>query len=381
MKQKIPVGILFSTGGPYSIVGTALLQGTTLAVEEINADPTFSFTLEPVVRDPGGELGKYASMCEELVREHNIAHIVGCYTSVSRKEIIPIVEKYDAILWYPSHYEGFECSPNVVYAGAAPNQHVVPLASYLLNHYGKRVYCVGSNYIWPWECTRIFREVTCAQGGTILQERYISLGNTDVERVLDEIEKLRPDVIFNTLIGNSSYAFYRALGKRRQEGENSFLLNVPVASCTLSEPELLAIGEPFASGHLTGSVYLQSIDTPRNAQFVRAFKQKFGLNTVTSADAEAAYISVHVLARAIRSAGSTHYEDVKGAARGLSFEAPQGLVTVDAENDHLFLTPRIGRSVEGGKFEILATATSPVKPDPYLLSSDRVGARATLGAP
>lgn len=369
-RWRMPLGVLFSTTGPYSIIGTAMYQGTMLAIEEIDADPSFEFSFEPVVRNPDGRLDAYRELCESMIRRDKVVHIVGCYTSSSRKELIPIVEKRDALLWYPSHYEGFECSPNVIYTGASPNQHVLPLAQYLIEAIGSRIYCVGSNYIWAWECNRVFREIVQRSEGEILHERYVPVGETDFTRIIHEIAATRPDAVFSTLIGQSSYAFCRAYDALRKTEPSLGLAEVPIASCTLSEPELVSIGGDAAIGHLTSSVYLQTVDTPENQCFVANFRRKFGSIAVTSADAEASYLAVHLLARAVRNAADTSVESVRSEVGCLSFTAPQGQVRVDPTNNHCYLTPRIGRSVEGARFDVIRTAQKPVRPDPYLVWFD-----------
>jgi len=369
-RWQMPLGVLFSTTGPYSIIGTAMYQGTMLAIEEIGADPSFDFGFEPVVMNPDGRLDAYRELCEAMIREHEVVHVVGCYTSSSRKELIPLLEKRDALLWYPSHYEGFECSPNVIYTGASPNQHVVPLAQYLVEAFGPRIYCVGSNYIWPWECNRVFREIVQKNDGEIVHERYAPMGDTDFGKIIQEIVAARPNVVFSTLIGESCYAFCRAYGALREAEPSLGLAQVPVASCTLSEPELVAIGGDAALGHLTSSVYLQTVDTPENQRFVASFRHKFGPQAVTSADAEASYLAVHLLARALRDAGETSVEAVRSAVGAVGFAAPQGPVRVDPTNNHCYLTPRIGRSVEGAMFDVVRTAGEPIRPDPYLVWFD-----------
>ena len=154
--QDIQVGYLFSSTGSYELVARSMLNGALLAADEINSS-ALGIRFEPSVLNPGGDLSQYSALATKLL-EGNIRHVVGCYTSSSRKEVIPLFEKHDALLWYPSHYEGFESSTNVVYTGAAPNQHVLPLVEYLLAHHGHRAFCVGSNYIWAWENNRILRE-------------------------------------------------------------------------------------------------------------------------------------------------------------------------------------------------------------------------------
>lgn len=369
-RRAVPLGVLFSTTGPYSIIGRAMYQGAMLAIGELAEDSSIDFVFKPVALDPAGNLDAYRQLCEEMLCEHRVVHLVGCYTSSSRKELIPLLEKWDALLWYPSHYEGFECSPNVVYVGASPNQHVVPLAQYVTEFVGSRVYCVGSNYVWPWECNRVFKEIVQKNGGEIVHERYLPIGDTDFTAIIDEIVAKRPDAVFSTLIGESCYAFYRAYGAMRAGRAKVELANVPIVSCTLSEPELVAIGGDAALGHLTSSVYLQTVDTPQNFAFVSKFKSKYGPTAVTSADAEASYVAVHLLARAMQAAGDSSLEAVRAAAGRVSFTAPQGEVRVDPSSNHCYLTPRIGRSIAGFNFEIVRTASEPIRPDPYLVWFD-----------
>src|ERR1039458_7335299 len=181
-KPSIPVGIVCSQSGPYQAMGREMLKSALMAVDEINNSAHFDFTPPAHVRDPRGVIAEYHTVCDDLIRNTGVEHIIGCYTSASRKQVLPIVERTDRLLWYPSHYEGFECSDNVIYVGASPNQHIVPLAGYLMSAYGRRGYCVGSNYIWPWESTRIMRQILEANGGTVVAERYLPLGVKDVEQ-------------------------------------------------------------------------------------------------------------------------------------------------------------------------------------------------------
>lgn len=363
-RASIPVGVIFSVTGSYRTVGQEMLNGALLALEEVNRDPGFDFTFEPTILDPGGEPTAYRLMCEDLLRGRSVRHVIGCYTSSSRKEVVPAFEKFDALLWYPSHYEGFESNNNVIYTGASPNQHIIPLLRYMLRERGRRVYCVGSNYIWAWENNRILREVVQACGGTVLAEKYLPVGTTDVDRIIAEIQASKPDFLFNTLIGESSYAFYRA--HARIIGSQG----IPVASCSLSEPELISIGPDACAGHVASSVYFQSIDRPCNRRFVDNYRARFGLDKVTSADAEASSIAVTLLAHAIRAAGTTDIEQVKQALYRCTLDAPQGRVHVDADSNHSYLTPALGVSRADGQFDLIWTAGKPERPDPYLVWFD-----------
>ena len=360
----VSVGIIFSTSGPYGTIGRELRDGALLALD---AAKTIAGAprLVPEIVDPGGSLEGYREATERLLA-CGTRHIVGCYTSSSRKEIIPSIEKFDGLLWYPSHYEGFESSPNVIYGGAAPNQHVVPLVNWALPRYGGRVYCIGSNYIWAWENTRIMRGLVQDGGGTILRERYLPIGNTDLGAVIEEISAAKPDFVFSTLIGESCYAFFRAYHRLGKQDARFAAANRPVLSCTLSEPELHAIGRQAAAGHVTSSVYFQSVESSENSEFISEFRNRFGAHRVTSADAESAYVTTRLLVEALRRAESGRLADVKRAAYGCRLDAPQGQVWIDPENNHAWLTPRIGIALADGSFRVLWEAEAPRRPDPYL---------------
>lgn len=376
-RWSVPIGVVFSQTGSYRTIGTELLHGALLAIEEVNASTRYGFVLAPQIEDPGGDLNEYRERCDRLLRTTDIRHVVGCYTSSSRKEVIPVFEKRDGLLWYPSHYEGFESCNNVIYTGASPNQHIVPLIVHMLRAHGSRAYCIGSNYIWAWESNRTMREIVSGCGGGIVAERYLPVGSVDVAHLVDEIIALKPDFIFSSLIGVSSHAFMEAFHAARSREP---ALRMPMASVTLSEPELLAIAPEAAGGHIASSVYFQSTRTAANAVFVAAFKRRFGADRVTSADAEAAYIAVRLLAAAIERAQSSEIEQVKQALYEIELEAPQGPVRVDPGNNHCCLTPSLGRSDAAGQFEILWTAPRPVRPDPYLVGFDIARFRAELEA-
>ena len=365
-RAVIDIGVMLSTSGSYDIIGQSMLGGAILAIEEINAAPDLPFGFEPRIVNPGGVLSEYYSAAQSLLNDRKIVHVVGCYTSSSRKEVLPLFEKNDALLWYPSHYEGFETSENVVYTGASPNHHVIPLADYMIGNVGDRAWFVGSNYIWAWENNRIMRETLAAAGGRVLGERYLPVGEVDVGGIVDQILSARPDFVFNTLIGDSSYAFFRTLRQRADTLGFDQRAEMPVVSCSLSEPELAAIGPDAADGHLSSSVYFESVETPENRRFVAAWRQRFPTLGACSADAEATYIAVHLLAEAIGRSGTADMTAVRDAVGTLTFAAPQGEVRVDADSRHCYLRPRIGRSRKDGGFDIIAEAETATRPDPYL---------------
>ena len=370
MKGRYRLGLLFSSTGPYATIGQAMLNGALLAIDEVNGSDSFPFALEPVIADPQGLNNAYSRLAKSMLIDEQLVHVVGCYTSSSRKEVLPYFEKYDGLLWYPSHYEGFESSENAVYTGASPNQHIVPLADFLLKRYGNKAYFIGSNYIWAWENNKIMREAVLAAGGSVLAERYAPVGDTDHDAIIRQILDYRPQFIFNTLIGDSAYAFFRALRSAAQRAGIDQARDMPVASCSLSEPELAEIGSEACDGHISSSVYFESIDTEANASFARAYRRRFPSQRATSADAEASYNTVHLLARALKSAGSEDMQAVRSVLSHIEFDAPQGKVRIDSDNRHSYLTPRIGISSKVRGFDIIFEASQPIKPDPYLIWDD-----------
>lgn len=368
-RQIHKIGIVFSETGSYAAVGRSMRAGADLALSEINANPEAPFCFDAIAIDPGGATAAYAHAVKTLLTDHAITHVFGCYTSSSRKEVLPIFEKHDALLWYPSHYEGFETSENVVYTGAAPNQHIIPLARHLLAHHGNRGWFVGSNYVWAWENNRILREALTQSGGTVLGERYFPVGETDLAALVAQILCDRPDFVFTTLIGESGYTFFQLLHAAAAEAGIDQAAEMPVASCSLSEVELPFLGDA-AEGHLSSSVYFSTVGSAENVRFTARWAERFGDLGHAPADAEATYVAVHLLAQAVAKAGDAGFAPVREAARGIQVAAPQGLVTVDPENLHCAMRPRIGRSTARGTFDILFESDRAVRPDPYLVWSN-----------
>lgn len=372
-KPTIPVGLVFSQSGPYQMMASEMLKSALMAVAEVNRSDEFDFELMPHLRDPGGVVAAYHTACDELIRDVCVDHIVGCYTSASRKQVLPIIERTDRLLWHPARYEGFECSDSVIYVGAAPNHNVVPLVRYMLDHIAGEVFCVGSNYVWTWETNRVTREIVSGAGGRILAERLLELGEQNVEHIVSEIIARRPPVVFNTLVGESSYFFMRAL----HAATISAGVTIPVLSCSLCEPELKMIGGAAAADCITSSAYFESIDLMENRAFVSRWKARYGADASPSVDGQSTYVSVMLLARAIERAKSTEVSAVRRAAANYRYKSPQGPVWVDPDNNHCFLTPRLARSTAEGQFEIFWQADAPEKPDPYLSNLDLTATGAT----
>ncbi|MFN3321540.1 MAG: transporter substrate-binding protein [Allorhizobium sp.] len=241
MKRTVDIGVLLSRSGMYAALSRASRDGVFRGVEEVNADPRLDVSFRVTERDPEGRLDRYAPLCREILRGSGARHIFGCITSASRKEVIPELERFDGILWYPVPYEGFEASERVAYMHACPSQHLLPLLDWALPTLGTRAYLVGSNYIWGWEMAQIAREKIAAAGGQILGDRYLPIGDTELDHIIHDIRTLKPSFILNSLVGDSSYAFLARLTELKQETE--FAHDVTVLSCNFTECEIDAAGE------------------------------------------------------------------------------------------------------------------------------------------
>lgn len=366
--EEIPIGLLYSRSGPYADMGGEMVKGALLAIEEINSSG-LGFRLCPISSDPGGDPEQYEAACLDMVTRRDVRHIVGCYTSSSRKQVLPLVMRNNLLLWHPARYEGFEACENIIYVGAAPNQHIVPLARHMIESIGRDIFCVGTNYIWTWETNRVLRQIIRAAGGAVLGERVVSFGDTDIGHIVDAVVEKRPPAVFNTLVGETSYAFLRAWDvARKRHG-----LDIPILSCSLSEPELQLIGPEASIGHISSSTYFASLERPENRAFVLRYRNRFGTEQMPFSDAESSYVSVMLLGRAIARAGSSSVSAVLDAVYQDRFEAPHGPIWLDPHNNHCYHTPRIGISKPSYRFDMFWEAEAPVRPDPYLAGLDAEG--------
>jgi branched-chain amino acid transport system substrate-binding protein len=235
----------------------------------------------------------------------------------------------------------------------------------MLDNISRHVFCVGSNYVWTWETNRVTRELVTAAQGSILAERLLELGESAVDHIVDEIVRRKPPVIFNTLVGSSSYDFIRAF----HAATTASGLDIPMLSCSLCEPELKIVG-PASAGCITSSAYFESIELPENRAFVQRWKARYGEASSPSVDGQSAYVAVYLLARALRRAGTSSIGEVRRAAAGYRYNSPQGPVWIDGDNNHCVLTPRLAVSNTQGQFDLFWEAEAPVRPDPYLTQLD-----------
>jgi urea transport system substrate-binding protein len=357
----IRVGILHSLSGTMAISARPVAEATQMAIDELNAaGGVLGRPLESVLRDGASDPATFAREAERLITTERVVATFGCWTSSGRREVKPIVEAHQHLLFYPVQYEGLESSPYIVYTGATPNQSIVPAVTWALDTIGRRVFLVGSDYVFPHTANAIIRHVTSAIGGEVVGEAYAPLGSRDFGAIVESIGRARPDVILNTINGDGNGAFFRAL---RQAGITAE--RTPTVSFSFAEPAIATIGATDVVGDYAAWTYFQSIDSPENRQFVERMRRRLGPTAAVSDPMEAAYISVHLWARAVQEVGSTDSAAVLAAIGDQSFPAPQGVVYVDAISHNTWKTARIGRIRADGQFDIVWESGRPVRPTPY----------------
>ncbi len=362
-QETIKVGLLHSLSGTMSISETTVRDAELMAIEEINAAGGINgMMIEPIVEDGASDWPTFAEKARKLLQEDGVAVIFGCWTSASRKAVLPVVEENNGLLFYPVQYEGLEQSPNIVYTGATTNQQIVPAVEYLLEQGKTKFFLLGSDYVFPRTSNTIIRAQLADAGLEPVGEEYLPLGGTEFSTILLNIQQTQPDVIFNTLNGDSNVAFFKQFTDLGYTADS-----LPVLSVSIAEEEVGGIGIDNIIGQLTSWNYYQTVDTPENTTFVEAFKAKYGEDRVTSDPMEAGYFGVYLWKAAVEKAGSTAVDDVRAALNTgeISYAAPEGTVTIDGPTQHTVKPVRIGKIREDGLIDTLFE-TEPVVPDPYL---------------
>jgi urea transport system substrate-binding protein len=358
-QQPIRIGVLHSLTGTMAVSERSLVDAVQLAVTEINArGGVLGRPLEMAVADGQSDPAVFAREAERLITQEKVSVLFGCWTSSSRIAVKPVVEKHRHLLFYPVQYEGLEQSPNIIYTGSAPNQQIIPGTNWALENLGKRVYLLGSDYIFPRTANRIISDIVRAAGGQVLGKSYLPLGSSDMTANMEDILRLKPDVILNTINGDSNLDFFRAL-------QTTEAKNIPVLSFSISEAELANHPELSLSAHYAAWSYFQSIATEQNRRFVADFKQLFGAHRATSDAIEAAYFGVYLWAQAAQDAGFVDPERVNKAVLLQSFDAPSGIISVDKTTRHVWKRVRIGKTEPDGQFKELLASPYPVRPEPF----------------
>ncbi|TQM90083.1 transporter substrate-binding domain-containing protein [Roseinatronobacter monicus] len=359
---EIPIGLLFSLTGEVAVVERTLHDAALLAIEEINAaGGIHGMQLRTFIEDPASDPATYADRARRLMIRDNCVSVFGSYTSASRQAVLPVVEGRNNLYWYPTLYEGRECSRNVMYGGAVPNQQQQEFVPWLKENFGGRFYLIGNNYVYPREENNVCKMILAQIGGEAVHEEYVPLGHSDFSSVINRIRSEQPDVIFCTLVGDSDVAFarqYRAAGFDPEK--------MPCASLTRSEVEVAAIGGDAAAGHFSSAPYFMGHQSTENERFVEAYRSRFGANEVTHFVSEAAYFQVYQFKAALEKLDPANItpEAIRDASVGTTITAPQGEIVIDP-NLHTHLWPKIARWKSDGQAEVLVQSGARVAPEPY----------------
>lgn len=360
--NDIPVGLLFSLTGSVAVVEHTLHDAALLAIEEINAQGGIhGRMLRPIIEDPASDPATYADRARRLMIRDECISVFGSYTSASRQAVLPVVEQRNNLYWYPTLYEGRECSRNIMYGGAVPNQQQDNVIGWAIENFGPRFYLIGNNYVYPKEENNYCKKLLAELGGEVVHEEYVPLGHSDFSSVINRIRTEKPDVIFATVVGDSDVAFARQYHAAGFDPEQT-----PVISLTRSEVEVQAIGGEAAAGHFSSAPYFMGHATPENERFVEAYKSRFGGDQVTHFVSEAAYFQVHQFKTALEKLDPSDVtpQAIRDAAVGVELAAPQGKVLVD-ENLHTHLWPKVAQWQADGQANVILESAERVAPKPY----------------
>ena len=371
--DTIKVGVLHSLSGTMAISETSLKDTVLMAIEEINdAGGLLGKKIEPVVVDPASNWPLFAEKARELIQKEKVAVVFGCWTSVSRKSVLPVFEELNGLLFYPVQYEGEESSYNVFYTGAAPNQQAIPAVEYLMSKDGggaKRFVLLGTDYVYPRTTNKILRAFLTSKGvaEADIWETYTPFGHADYQTIVAQVKKFaagKPTAVVSTINGDSNVPFYKELGNQGLKAED-----IPVVAFSVGEEELRGVDTKPLVGHLAAWNYFMSIETPANKAFIKkwmTYVKKHNLpggdERVTNDPMEATYIGVNMWAQAVRQAGTTDIDAVRQAIGFQTFTAPSGFdIAMDAKNHHLHKPVFIGEIQEDGQFEIVWKTPGPIR--------------------
>jgi urea transport system substrate-binding protein len=361
IQEPIPVGVLHSLSGTMATSTSVVVDATLFAIDEVNqAGGLLGRPIKPIVADGQSDWPTFAREAERLITEEKVCTIFGCWASAGRKMVKPVVEAHDHLLLYPVQYEGLETSLGIVYLGAAPNQQILPSVEWAVNTLRKkRFFLIGSDYVFPRAANAIIKDYLKRLGGEVVDEQYIPLGSSNTDAVIAAIARSKPDMILNTINGDSNITFFRDL---RAAGVKSAA--TPTLSFSVSEQGLRSLGAAALAGDYSAYTYFQSIDTPENRDFVSRFHAKYPQRAITD-PMETAYVSVKLWALAVKEAQSTEPKKIRRALMSQRIAGPGGEVRIDPDTQHSYRTPRIAQIQPDGQFKVVWSALAPVKPEPY----------------
>lgn len=375
-KEPIKVGILHSLSGTMAISETSLKDVALMTIDEINkSGGVLGRKLEPVVVDPASNWPLFAEKARQLITKDKVAVTFGCWTSVSRKSVLPVYEETNALLFYPVQYEGEEMSKNVFYTGAAPNQQAIPAVEYLMSKEGggaKRFFLLGTDYVYPRTTNKILRAFLKSKGveDKDIEEVYTPFGHSDYQTIVANIKKFSQGgktAVISTINGDSNVPFNKELGNAGLKAKD-----VPVVAFSVGEEELRGIDTKPLVGHLAAWNYFMSVKNPENEAFkkqwaawVKANNLPGGDKRVTNDPMEATYVGIHMWAQAVKKAGSTDPDKVRAAMYGQTFKAPDGFTLTMGDNHHLYKPVMIGEVKGDGQFSVVWKTPKPVRAQPW----------------
>jgi len=376
--DTIKVGILHSLSGTMAISETALKETALMTIADINAHGgVMGKKLEPVVVDPASNWPLFAEKARQLLTKDKVAVVFGCWTSVSRKSVLPVFKELNGLLFYPVQYEGEELEKNVFYTGAAPNQQAIPAVEYLMSKDGggaKRFVLLGTDYVYPRTTNKILRAFLHSKGvaDADIMEEYTPFGHSDYQTIIAKIKKFASEgkktAVVSTINGDSNVPFYKELGNAGLKATD-----VPVVAFSVGEEELRGVDTKPLVGHLAAWNYFMSIKNPTNAAFIKMYKdwakkQKLPNSdtVVTNDPMEATYIGIHMWKQAVEKAKSTDVDKVIAAMGGQTFKAPSGFtIEMDPKNHHLHKPVFIGEIRPDGQFNVVWKTKGPIKAQPW----------------
>ncbi|MDE3010193.1 MAG: urea ABC transporter substrate-binding protein [Pseudomonadota bacterium] len=360
---EVTVGQLHSATGTMAISETGSIQAEQLAIDQINAaGGVLGRKIKVIKEDGASDWPTFAEKAKKLLVNDHVAAVFGCWTSASRKAVLPIFEKENGMLYYPTFYEGLEQSKNVVYTGQEATQQILWSLDWAKKEKkAKSFFLVGSDYIWPRTSMKIARKhIENFQKGKVVGEEYYPLGNTNFNSLINKIKIAKPDVIFAAVVGGSNVAFYKQLKAAGITADKQMLLTLSV-----TEDEALGIGGENLAGFFSSMKYFESLDNDNNKKFVTAFKAKYGPKSVIGDVTQAAYLGPWIWKAAVEKAGSFDVDKVAAATPGIEVKiAPEGYVKVH-QNHHLWSRARIGMAQADGQFKVVAESPELIEPNPF----------------
>jgi urea transport system substrate-binding protein len=358
--DTVKVGILHSLTGTVAIAEASVVDAEKLAIEEINAaGGVLGRKIEIITEDGASDWPTFAEKARKLLERDKVASIFGCYTSASRKAVLPVMERYKGLLYYPTYYEGIEMSPNIMYTAQEGTQSAIASLDWLYKNKGKSFYLIGSDYIWPRTMNKIANLHLKKIGAKVVGESYYPLGSIEFASEINKIKAAKPDVIWSTVVGGSNVAFYKQLQAAGISSKNQALCAMAV-----SEEEASGIGAENLEGFMSCMGYFQSVKNPANAKFVKAFKAKYGANRVIGDTMACGYTSVYLWKMAVEKAGSFDVPKVVAASSDLAMDAPEGKIKFHANNHHLWKHARIGTFRKDGQIDMVYESPL-IEPNPF----------------